>query len=300
MRAFHGRNNGWTLKKFQVISKIKAKPLKHREVYEFGKFRLDPVAKVVYRGEQPLPLTRKVVETLLVLVESSPEVVPKDEIMAAVWPDRVVEEANLTQNISVIRKALAADAGSPGHIETFAGRGYRIEGPVIRHSDREPEPAAANAAPAVSRPGGRKRPVYFALAVAAGLMILAIKASRPDAPPSVGGLQPVTRMPGKEFQPALSPGGGSLAFLWAQTGETSPRVWLRDLASGEQREISSQPGHHSSPAWSPDGRQVAFLRIGAQSTEIVIAGVSEKTERAVASLSPPEPCSAASGLISLL
>ncbi len=260
--------------------------MKNREVYEFGQFRLDPVGKVVYCGENPLPLTRKVVETLLVLVENSPEVVPKDEIMSAVWPDRVVEEANLTQNISIIRKALAAEAGEPGHIETFAGRGYRLEGPVVHHRDGVAHVEPVPVPKAESRLANRRTLLPAGAVLIAIALVVSSRIWISD-PPAIGGLQPVTRMPGKEFQPAVSPDGKSLAFLWARTGDTSPRLWVRDLASGDQRELSSQPGHHSSPAWAPDGRQLAYLRIGAKSTEIVVAGLDRGGERVVSFLSPP-------------
>jgi Tol biopolymer transport system component/DNA-binding winged helix-turn-helix (wHTH) protein len=261
--------------------------LKNREVYEFGHFRLDPVGKVLYRGDEPLPLTRKAVETLLVLVENAPQVVPKEEILSTVWPDRVVEEANLTQNISVIRKAMAASSGDPGHIETFAGRGYRLEGPVVRHVDRQlpavPEPARATRL----RPGW---PVVAAVAGVLGITLFLwsiLRTRGGDEPPVVGGLQPVTRMPGKEFQPAISPDGRLVAFLWAPAGETSPRLWIRDLEDGQQRQLSQAPGHHSSPAWSADGRRVAFLRIGARSAELVVAPLSGGSEQLVTEFTPP-------------
>ncbi len=101
-----------------------------RRIYNFGPFSIDVTAKVLLRDGEPVRLSRKAVETLLVLVESSGRVLTKEELIAAVWPDRVVDEANLTQNIAVVRKALGAERGSPGYIETFAGRGYRLVGPV--------------------------------------------------------------------------------------------------------------------------------------------------------------------------
>ena len=202
--------------------------------------------------------------------------VPKEEILAAVWPDRVVEEANLTQNISVIRKTLGVAAGEPGHIETFPGRGYRLEGPVYSAGMRQtaPNPPLRTGRPAFSR--------FWGIAAAAvALLALAVPARVDDRPrpaqppPSVGGLIPVTRMPGKEFQPAISPDGRSLAFLWARSGDASPRLWIRNLETGEQHEISSTPGHHSSPCWSPDSKQVAYLRIGPRSTEVLLIRLSD-------------------------
>src|SRR3954464_9075864 len=88
-------------------------------MYRFGDFRLDANAKVLLRGDTPVGLPLKATEILLVLVQHSGEVVTKDQIMNAVWPDRAVDDANLKQNIAVIRKTLAAPPGQPGHIDTF-------------------------------------------------------------------------------------------------------------------------------------------------------------------------------------
>ena len=90
-----------------------------RHVYEFGRFRL-------LRDNEPVPLTPKVFGILLVLVEQSGHLVEKDELMRQVWPDSFVEEGNLTQNISVLRKALGEANGGKPYIETVPRRGYRF------------------------------------------------------------------------------------------------------------------------------------------------------------------------------
>ena len=90
--------------------------------YEFGPFRIDTVNRLLLRGGEPVPLKAKAVETLLVLVESKGQVLEKDELMQALWPDSFVEEANLTQNIYMLRKAL----GDNSYIETVPRRGYRF------------------------------------------------------------------------------------------------------------------------------------------------------------------------------
>jgi DNA-binding winged helix-turn-helix (wHTH) protein/TolB-like protein/Tfp pilus assembly protein PilF len=98
--------------------------------YTFGAFRLDPVQKALYRGNDRVPLTPKAVETLLVLVERDGHVVTKDEIIRIVWPDTFVEENNLAQNISLLRRVLGENGGVP-FIETVPKRGYRFVGPVV-------------------------------------------------------------------------------------------------------------------------------------------------------------------------
>ncbi len=105
--------------------------------YEFGPFRLDAADGLLYRDGKPVPLPPKAIDTLLVLVERGGHVVHKDDLMKAVWPDTFVEEANLTQNISLLRKALGDGTETPTYIETIPRRGYRFVAPV-RSCGEEP------------------------------------------------------------------------------------------------------------------------------------------------------------------
>ena len=97
-----------------------------RVLYEFGPFRVDPDKQVLLREDQPVSVTPKAFETLLILVRRSREVVSKDELMQAVWPDAFVEEGNLSQNIFMLRKALGDTPEDRRYIVTLPGRGYRF------------------------------------------------------------------------------------------------------------------------------------------------------------------------------
>ncbi|MGA8671363.1 MAG: winged helix-turn-helix domain-containing protein [Terracidiphilus sp.] len=101
-------------------------PKEVNEFYDFGDFRLDPARRLVVRGDQPVPLTSKVFETLLVLVRNRDRVLAKEELMNAVWPDSFVEEVNLAQNVSALRKALGESPGENRFIATIPGKGYRF------------------------------------------------------------------------------------------------------------------------------------------------------------------------------
>jgi DNA-binding winged helix-turn-helix (wHTH) protein len=102
--------------------------MRSKQFFEFGPFRLDPTRRLLFRQDQVVPLTPKVLHTLLVLVENSGRVVSKDELMKAVWPDTFVEEGNLTQNISTLRKVLGENPGEHTYIETVPKQGYRFIG----------------------------------------------------------------------------------------------------------------------------------------------------------------------------
>ena len=110
-------------------------PKQVRYIYEFGPFRLDQAERLLLRGDQVLSLTPKALDTLIALIENSRHVVTKEELMNRVWPDIYVEETNLAQHISMLRKVLGEREDGGQFIETVPKRGYRFVVPVkkVRH-----------------------------------------------------------------------------------------------------------------------------------------------------------------------
>ena len=106
-----------------------------KQFYELGPFRIDVANRLLLRDGEPLPLTPKAVDTLLALVQHSGRVLKKEELMKLVWPDSVVEEGNLTQNIYLLRKTLSEGSDGRNYIETIPRRGYRFVGAA--HEARE-------------------------------------------------------------------------------------------------------------------------------------------------------------------
>lgn len=162
-------------------------------LYEFGSFRLDPAERKLLRDGEPVPLTPKAFETLLLLVERGGRLVEKDELMRALWPDASVEESNLTNSIYALRKALG---GGQGYIETVPKHGYRFiaevrsppaagaevlvvekltrtrtvtqeDVPVLTETAASPAPRLQAARAAGPRPAWRSLPLAGALVAAA-------------------------------------------------------------------------------------------------------------------------------------
>src|SRR6185503_16086162 len=98
----------------------------HNLAYEFGPYRLDLSKRVLMRVGETISLAPKALEILIVLVVHAGELVEKDELLKAVWPDTFVEESNLTQNIFTLRRALGDERVGARYIETVARRGYRF------------------------------------------------------------------------------------------------------------------------------------------------------------------------------
>ena len=143
--------------------------------YEFGRFRLKVAERVLLREGEPVPLTPKVFDILVTLVEHGGQVMAKDDLMKRVWPNTFVEEGNLTQNISLLRKALGETPGGVQFIETVPRRGYRF---VAETSNGVSSKSVEASQPAVPTPNttnqlaGIKRTPMFAMA--AGIIAIGI------------------------------------------------------------------------------------------------------------------------------
>jgi DNA-binding winged helix-turn-helix (wHTH) protein/TolB-like protein/Tfp pilus assembly protein PilF len=123
--------------------------------YAFGDFRLDAVKRQLLGPDgTPVTMTPKVFETLLYFVQRSERVLGKDELMAAIWPGRIVEENNLNQNISNLRRILGANSTDRRYIVTEPGRGYRFVAKVTALAEMHVEARPGDAAVTPADPAG--------------------------------------------------------------------------------------------------------------------------------------------------
>ncbi|HEX6622091.1 MAG TPA: transcriptional regulator, partial [Pyrinomonadaceae bacterium] len=169
-----------------------------KHFYQFGPFRLDPVKRRLLRDGGPVPLTPKAFDTLLALVEQSGRTVEKDELMRRVWPGAVVEENNLNQNITALRKTLGDSRQESQYIATVPGLGYRFVADVREveaegadvlgggertrgASGAEGEDSVAGSAEAS---GGAAPPAQAPLALAAATEAAPPEPVRPRQPPA--------------------------------------------------------------------------------------------------------------------
>ena len=119
-----------------------------RYIYEFGDFRLDAARRLLFgRDGAAVSLTPKALDTLIYLVERSGAVLDKDELMRAVWPDTIVEENNLSQCISALRRALGEKPGHHRYVVTMPGRGFCFVAAVSARADEGLSERARSDAP---------------------------------------------------------------------------------------------------------------------------------------------------------
>jgi DNA-binding winged helix-turn-helix (wHTH) protein len=115
--------------------------------YEFGAFRLDPLARVLSLRVRPIALAPKPFDLLRLMVEHPGRVLPRDELIRELWPDTIVEEANLTFQVSTLRKALGEEGSK--WIETVPKHGYRFMAPVREVPVRDVPPLDVSPLPAI-------------------------------------------------------------------------------------------------------------------------------------------------------
>jgi len=99
-------------------------------LYRFGQFVLDPGKRTLSHADSPVSLTPKAFDVLLFLVQNPNRLVSKEELLLAVWGDTFVEEGNLTQYISHLRKALCDNPEDIRLIVTIARKGYQFTADV--------------------------------------------------------------------------------------------------------------------------------------------------------------------------
>ena len=144
-----------------------------RHFYDFGPYRIDPDRRLLLREDQPIALQSKAFDVLLVLVQNSEKVVPKDDLMKTVWPDTFVEESNLAQHIFVLRKTLGDAVEEKRYIVTVPGRGYRFAERVTEVSPVEQSLVAETQSLQRVTIVERSRPSHRWLWVGAALLLLA-------------------------------------------------------------------------------------------------------------------------------
>lgn len=104
---------------------------------------VDFARRLLLRAGELVHLPAKALDTLLVLIQRRGEVVTKEDLIKAVWPDAFVEEGNLSQSIHVLRRALGESVEEHRYIVTVPGRGYRFVADIREIPDIKGDPASS-------------------------------------------------------------------------------------------------------------------------------------------------------------
>ena len=247
--------------------------------YEFGSFRLDAAEYVLLRDGQVVPLTPKVFEILLLLVQNSGHVVDKTELHKQVWQDAFVEETNLTKNISILRKTLSEGDGDTTYIETVPKRGYRFVVPVREaeagfNGNGSRPVASVTTQVDVDRPAHSAKGIFAPLKIskrvfAAALTIAAVLiagaafgfykfAFHKTTNISLASTH-ITRLTtsGRIYKAVISADGKWLVYVEYDGEQQS--LWLKQVAvPGSDRQIAPAAAIYQGVAISPDSNYVYY------------------------------------------
>src|SRR5262249_3069831 len=132
---------------------------------------------------------------------------------------------------------------------------------------------------------------FFALAlVVVVLVVLAARRLRSESPASALRIIPVTSFQGFELQPALSPDGAQVAFVWDQEKGDRGDIWVKLVDAGTPLQLTRGPAYDTNPAWSPDGRHVAFLRQSVEGNGVYMIPALGGPEVKLGEASPKGDC----------
>lgn len=227
-------------------------------IIKFGPYRLETRRRRLYRGEDQVRLTPKTYEILLLLVERTGELVEKDQIIERIWPDHIVEESNLSQQVYRLRRILGDSPKSQEYILTVPGRGY-----IFNHEvEFKPVGAGAGAAEAeetASAPSGLGQTDAGENGRQPGD---AQSESRPSGQGRAGALRSYSSI---ARPPAIVLMLVAITLFLAAT--LLGVLWFRSTASADLvvpriESLVTLPGEEGHPAFSPDGRYVAFTSEG--------------------------------------
>ena len=261
-----------------------------RPTVRFGPFELTPETGDLRKHGLPMRLQEQPLQILRVLLDCPGELVTREELTKALWPDGtfVDFEKSLNSAVTRLRQVLADSAENPHYIETVARRGYRFIAPVERLTSAEPVRVAVNEQPRPTRLPSIRASAWWAGAVVIGIIAAALYTVRA---PGLGFHEPytalpLTRLPGNERDPSFSPDGREVVFAW-DGGHDGPFKLFEKRIGGETLlALTKGTGNDRSPAWSPDGRSIAFLRRTPTRISVMLVPALGGPERTLVEMPP--------------
>jgi Tol biopolymer transport system component/DNA-binding winged helix-turn-helix (wHTH) protein len=272
-----------------------------------GEWRVDPEINSLTREEKERRVEPKVMKVLLTLATRQNQVFSKEELIAAVWPDTFVSDDALTRCISILRRITEDDAHAPRFIQTIPKVGYRLLAPIteipeVTHSHEPPKPVVQakdpSEIPASERviSTGRMKPLAWmglaavsvvAILIAASIFVLRARHATNLRQPFR--TSQFTSYAGEQTQPAFSPDGTHIAFVWTSENGAEQQIYLKQIGNETLTRLHADTDQQFSPAWSPDGRQIAYLSKASAGLGLSIADVGPTGSAARRIFIPQEP-----------
>ncbi|MBN9659399.1 MAG: PD40 domain-containing protein [Acidobacteria bacterium] len=208
----------------------------------FGPYLFDLREQRLSGPAGEIPLNLKSAAVLAYLAQRPGQIVPKDELLHAVWADTAVTDDALVQRVLDVRKALGDNSKTPQYIRTHPKRGYEFV-------------AAPDTPPVQPAPTRWWKPILaFALTVAAVAVFWFGR--KPPATPVELKIAQLTFLPGMEDYPAFDATGRRILYGSDENGIAN--LWILEESSGDRRQVTQSKANLSEPDWSPDSDWIAF------------------------------------------
>ncbi|PWT91920.1 MAG: hypothetical protein C5B56_03125 [Proteobacteria bacterium] len=268
--------------------------------FHFASFEVNLEVHELRKHGLRIRLPEQPYHALIMLLERQGDVVTRDELRKALWPDQSWGDLDhrLNKTINRVREALGDSANSPRFLETLPRIGYRFLVPVEPLVTRV-ENVVATEAPPVPIAAQPRRGAWLQGWLLAGVIVfsVAIGLAIPTAYRALEkkpapfqqhpAATPLTTYVGSELYPSFSPDGSQILFAWDGETQSTFHLFVTSVNPGASRQLTNAAERDYGPVWSPDGQKIAFLREStAGRSEVRLIHPDGTAERRLAEIIP--------------
>lgn len=246
-----------------------------------GRWLIQPTLYRVVDGEATHTLGPKVMEVLTYLAQRPGEIVPREALMAAVWPETYVVEEALSRCISELRKCFGDSWQHPTVIETIRNVGYRLIATVEPVVEQAPPSAGATVAASSHTLSQGIGIAVILLAVLGIVGYVAPWHGQPEGSSLLWQPTRLTHYPGVEQDAAFSPDGQHVAFVWDSGVAGQADIYVQRIGAMQPTRLTHDATQDRHPVWSPDGTEVAFMRYAGSACALFAVTVQTRTTRSL-------------------
>lgn len=235
--------------------------MKENDSHILHDWTIHPELNLLKNHQLELVLQPRLMRLLDYFLQHKNEIVTKDELLEYGWEDRLVTDNLLTKSISELRKVLKEHFGASIQIETLRNVGYRL---IIDIEEEQTKIVEIKTSEKTIAPTSFAFNPWWLVGVAL-VSIMMIWAARNDFAVAEKNWtikhSKLTGLQGLEMQPAISPNGKNIAFIWNKNGQGAPQLYVRPLNTNQPRLVSQVEASEYSPLWSKDGTYLYYFRI---------------------------------------